>query len=268
MTSAAPLLDARDLSVRRGSRLAAADVSCTLHGGEVLSVVGPNGAGKTSLLLALVGILRRSTGLVRLGGVGIDELSATQRARRAALVPQWHGPAPPFLVREVVAQGRYAHRDRGRRACAAAAATIDAAMERAGVGGLARRRFDTLSGGERQKTMLAAALAQDAPLIALDEPNAGLDPAYQVELIRVLRELRAGGRALLVVSHDLQLPAALGGQVLALRDGRVAAFGAAAKVLSPPVLERVYGARFDLAQLSDGRAVALPAWWDPDHRES
>ncbi len=99
-------------------------------------------------------------------------------------------------------------------------------------------------------------------MLFLDEPNTALDPGYQLDLLRILREWRAAGRGLLVVSHDLQLPAALGGRVIALHAGRIAADGPAADVLTPAVLADIYGAPFDVLHTPAGQAIALPAWWE------
>ncbi len=254
-------LRCRRLSVRRGTHLALRDVDLTLGPDQCLSVVGPNGSGKTTLLLTLLGLLRPSTGTVELGGRDVARLPPRQRARFAAYVPQVIDTAPAFTVADVVAGGRFAHVGSAGRLGAADHEEIARAMALCGVESLAARTFDTLSGGERQKTLLAAAIAQDPRVLMLDEPNAALDPRVQIDLVRILRDWQSDERSLVVISHDLQLPAALGGCVVALRHGTVAAAGAAAEVLTAERLGAVYDAPFGVATTADGRTLLLPAWW-------
>ena len=254
-------IECHDLSVRRAGRLVVHGVSFALRRGESVSLVGPNGSGKSTLLLALLGLLPVERGSVRQAGRELGQLSTRERGRVVAYVPQFMERSPAFRVYDVVAGGRYPHRGSVRSLGQADHAIIEAALVRCGLTALAERLFNTLSGGERQKTLLAAAIAQDPLVLLLDEPNTALDPAYQLELVYILRAWQQDGRSLLVVSHDLQLPAALGGRVLALRDGCLAADGPAAEVLTPDVLSRVYGARFDTVTTSTGSRIALPAWW-------
>jgi len=135
------------------------------------------------------------------------------------------------------------------------------AIEQCSLESLADRPFHAISGGERQKTLIAAAIAQDAAVMFLDEPNTALDPAYQTELVRILREWHAAGRGIVLVSHDLQLPAALGGRVVALNGGQIAADGPVNEVLTSTRLEAVYGAPFAEARLGNGTTIVLPQWW-------
>lgn len=251
-------LRAERLCVDRGRRRVLWDVSFELHGGECLSIIGPNGAGKTTLLLAVLGLLRPAAGGVWLGGQRVDRMPARQRARFAALVPQALEHVPPFTVRQLVADGRHAHLPPWAPPGAGDLRAIEQALATCGVAGLADRRVDQLSGGERQKTLLAAALAQEPQLLVLDEPTTALDPAYRVELVRILRGYHASGGALLVVSHELELPMLLGGRALALRDGRVVADDAVTAVLEPQRLHELYGARFAVARTASGAAFVMP----------
>jgi iron complex transport system ATP-binding protein len=247
-------LECDRLTVRRAGCLVLSEVTVSIGRAECVSLVGPNGSGKTTLLLALAGLLPATTGAVR-------RYSAREWARLLAYVPQSVERAPAFRLRDVVLGGRYVHVGALRPASPADERAVQAALARCGLADLAERRFDAVSGGERQKTLIAAAIAQDAQMLLLDEPNTALDPAYQLELVRILREWHAAGRGLLVVSHDLQLPAALGGRVLALRKGQIAADGPAEQVLVPEVLSDIYGAPFATAVTADGTRVVLPTWW-------
>ncbi len=254
-------LECDGLVVRRGQRVVLSGVTFAMDSDECVSLVGPNGSGKTTLLLAAAGLLPVAGGAVRVAGRDVRQLSPQQRARLFAYVPQGVERTPAFSVREVVAGGRYTHIGALRSLSAADEAAIQVGLARCGLEGLAGRRFDTLSGGEKQKALIAAAIAQDAQLLLLDEPNTALDPASQLELVRILRGWRDVGRGLLVVSHDLQLPAALGGRVIALRAGCVAADGPADEVLTPTGLSALYDAPFSVTRTADGAQLVLPTWW-------
>lgn len=254
-------LECRALCVSRAGRSVVRDVSFALRRGECLSLVGPNGSGKSTLLLTLLGLLPMERGTVLLAGRDLHELAARERGRLAAYVPQLLERTPAFRMWDVVAGGRYPHIGPLRGLNSADRAVVAAALGRCGLSELAERLFNTLSGGERQKTLLAAAIAQDPQVLLLDEPNTALDPAYQLELVHILRTWCRDGRSLFIVSHDLQVPAALGGRVLALREGRLVADGPAEQVLTPQTLAQIYGAHFDTLTTSTGVRIALPAWW-------
>ena len=260
-TDAAPLLAGHGLSVRRGRARVLHAVDVELRGGECLTVVGPNGSGKSTLLRALLGLLPLEAGDVYYHGKSLRTLSPAARARHAAYVPQILEQVPRSTVRDVIAGGRFCHLGATRAFSAAHAAATDRALADCDLTPLAEREFHTLSGGERQKTLLAAALAQDPRALLLDEPHAALDPGYQVELVNILRAWRAPDRAVLLVSHDLHLPIALGARVVALRAGVVAAAGAAHEILTPANLTRIYETPFEEATTRGGARVVLPDWW-------
>jgi len=254
-------LECIDLRVVRGGRPVLRDVSLAFSDGECVALIGPNGSGKTTLMLALLGLLRPAAGSVRVNGREVARLPARVRGRFAAYVPQTVERIPAFSIYEVVAAGRFPHVPPLRPLSEADRELVARALHLCGLAELAGRQINAVSGGERQKALIAAAIAQDAQVMLLDEPNTALDPAYQLELVGLLRAWRARGRGLVLISHDLQLPAALGGRVVALRGGRVVADGDAGAVLVPGRLAEVYGAAFEVAQTPDGRRIVLPAWW-------
>jgi len=261
--SASWTFECTDVTVRRGGRDAVAAISLRLTAGECVCIVGPNGAGKTTLLLAALGLVRPTRGQVRLNGVDFTRLPARARGRFAAYVPQLFGQMPALTVYDIVAGGRYPHISECAPLSPADRAAVDRALALCGLSPLADRAFSTLSGGERQKTLIAAAIAQDPQLICLDEPSASLDPGYQIELARILATWQADGRSLLIVSHDLEFPALLGGRVIALRAGRCAAEGPVDQVLTPEVLSVIYEVPFEIARTVGGRTVLLPRWDGP-----
>ena len=250
-----------ELTVCRGGQAALHDVSFDLPADECVSLIGPNGSGKTTLMLAMLGLLPPAAGSVCLGGVPMQRLSPRHRARYASYVPQVVERIPAFRVRDVVAGGRYAHVSPLRPLSDSDQQVVERALEQCGLGELSERPINAISGGERQKTLIAAAIAQDAHAMFLDEPNTALDPAVQVELVRLLQAWHRAGRGIVLISHDLNLPAALGGRVIALRGGRTVADGPADGILRPERLAEIYETTFEAATTADGRRVALPRWW-------
>ena len=216
------------------------DVSLSANPGQLLAVVGPNGAGKTTLLRLLAGSLTPQHGQVRLDDRPLDELDDRERARALAVVPQSESSPFPVTVREMVAMGRYAHLGPWERAGVRDRAVVERALTRCAVAELANRQLGELSGGERQRARIARALAQEAPILLLDEPTAGLDLRYRMELFHLLRELLAEGLAVLVITHDLNLAARFADRLLLLDRGHATARGAPAEVLSREALETVY----------------------------
>ncbi|GMU21262.1 MAG: hypothetical protein AMXMBFR13_13550 [Phycisphaerae bacterium] len=246
-------VEAAHLSIHRLGRHVLRRVSLTIDDGEVVSIIGPNGAGKSTLMAGLLGLLSATEGEVRLDGVGIERIPRRQVARRIAYVPQVHEGYLGFPVREVVVSGRYAHlgpldplAEQDRKA-------VTAAVTATRIEDLLNRTVDTLSGGERQKVWLAAALAQGASMLFLDEPTNALDPAHQAELIRIMRGFAAAGNTLLVVCHDLNLPLALGGRAVGLKAGKVFFDAQVDVLLDTTRLGELFETKFILHQGKDGR---------------
>jgi len=236
---------ADNLHVCRGHRKVLRGVYLSIRAGECVCLVGPNGAGKTTLMQTLLGLLPISVGTVSLDGEPVGRLSRREVARRIAYVPQAHDGYSGYTVREVVTAGRYPHLEPLGPLQAADHQAVERALAQCELAELADRPLHTLSGGERQKTWIAAALAQDAPALFLDEPTTALDPRYQAELIRLLRSLADQGRTLLVICHDLNVARGLGGRTVALKGGAVAYDGATAEFLSPPRLQEVFETEFE-----------------------
>ena len=192
--SCVAVLTVQQLCVRRGSELVLERVSFALRPGSLTALVGPNGAGKSTLLQALEGQLELASGVVEWDGAPLTRSRARQLL---ALMPQRGEIAWgfPITVRELVALGRVAAQ---RPGCC----DVEAALQRVGLAGLARRRLDQLSGGQQQRALLARTLVQPAQLLLLDEPCAAIDPPSRTELLRVMRQLSDAGLTLLVSSHD------------------------------------------------------------------
>ena len=250
-------IEAIDLQVERLERPVLRDVSVRIEEGACVSIVGPNGAGKSTLMAALLGLIPAREGEVRLDGAVLSSLSRRQIAHRIAYVPQLQEGYLGFRVRDVVASGRYAHLDPLESPGEEDRTAVERAIDACRIGDLLDRTVDTLSGGERQKVSIAAALAQQAPGLFLDEPTTALDPAHRVDLIRIMRDCVGSDRTLLVICHDLNLPLALGGRVVALCEGEIRFDGPVEVLLDTERLADLFGTPFVLHREIDGSATSV-----------
>lgn len=245
-------ITAENLTVHRLGRPVLRDVSLRIGEGDCICVIGPNGAGKSSLMAALLALLPVSDGAVLMDGTPIRRLSRRAIARRVAYVPQIHEGYLGFRVREIVESGRYAYLDPLDSLSEEDRRAIGEAVEACRIETLLDRPLDTLSGGERQKVWIAAALAQQTSMLFLDEPTNALDPAHQAELIRIMRGFLAAGKTLLVICHDLNLPLMLGGRVLALREGQAVFAGPVEDLLDTDRLREIFHTDFVTHHATDG----------------
>ena len=236
------MIEFADIAVRYPRALTDAldGVSLGAQRGAVTAVVGPNGSGKSTLVRALVGRIPLTRGAIRVDGASVATLGGAELARRVAVVAQREDLAFPLIVSEYVALGRFPHLgiwhaadDRDRNA-------VEESMTAAGTATLRDRRIDALSGGEWQRVRLARALAQGGDALVLDEPTAFLDIAHEMSVFELLHGLARAGKAVLLVSHQLNLVARFADQIVLLHRGRVAASGAPDDVMIADVLERVY----------------------------
>ena len=236
-------LEVRDLSVELGRRPIVADVRLDVPTGGWLCVIGPNGAGKTTLVHAIAGLVPR-TGSVRLWGRSTDELGRRERARSVALVPQLPAIPESFTVEQYVLLGRTPHLGLLASEGAGDLEAAATALERLDLGWAASRRLDSLSGGELRRAVIARAIAQEAPLLLLDEPTTGLDIAQQLRVLELVDELRrADGLTVVSTMHDLTLAGRFAQRFALLSGGHVVAEGPRGEVLLPHVIAEHYGAR-------------------------
>jgi iron complex transport system ATP-binding protein len=257
--SALPL-EARGLSHRFGDVRVLHGVDLALAPGRLLVVLGPNGAGKTTLLRILSGVLAAQAGSVALRGAPLAAQSRRAVARALAVVPQ-ELPVPfPFRVRELVAMGRAPWLGLFGQEGPEDRALVGAALEELGLAPFAERTYGTLSGGEKQRVLLARARAQAADLLLLDEPTAHMDLGHRVHTFEWLRAWlaeRSQVRAALLVTHDLQLGARFADEVLLMDGGRVVAHGEPADVLTPERVAEVYAVEATVSRDSHGRVVIV-----------
>jgi iron complex transport system ATP-binding protein len=249
------VLQAEGLGYRVRTRWLVEEVACRLGPGERVAVLGPNGSGKTTLLRLLAGILAPTAGQVFLDGRPLARIPAMERARRVAYLPQNTWVEFDLTVEEVVCLGRFPHTGPWRPFAAADRQQVEWALARLELDAIRRQALPTLSGGERQRVFLARALAQDAPLLVLDEPTAALDVGHQLALMDLLRGLNAAGRTILAAVHDLNLAAAHFERLLLLDRGRLCADGPTAAVLAGPELGRTFGVVVE--SFSEGEAFPV-----------
>ena len=234
------MLTVENLSFGHGDRPVLCDVGFGLERGEVLALLGCNGAGKTTLLRCLLHILRPDSGRVLLDGRDIGALDVAERARLLAYVPQFQAMAFPLTVAETVLMGRRPHM--GWRSSARDREAADEAMAALRLDGLRDRPLQTLSGGQRQKVLLARALAQDTPCLLLDEPTNSLDMAHQLEFLQLVRSSATRrGLCVVIALHDLNLAQAYADRVLMLSKTRVYAWGSPDEALCAESIRAVYG---------------------------
>ncbi len=250
-----PLLRIDGLSVRLGGRPVLTDVSFTVAPGEYTVIVGPNGAGKTTLLRCLVRVLR-GEGAIAIAGRSLESYRQRELATLVAYVPQAGNWAAPYTVEQFVAMARYPHLSPFAALSPEDHRAVGEALERTRTAEFAHRMLETLSGGERQQVGIAAALAQGARLLLLDEPTTFLDYRHQAEVLALLREAnRETGVTILAVTHDLNHAALEAGRAVALREGKVAFCGTARELMQPEVLYGVYATEL---LLIDHPAASIP----------
>ena len=238
------------------------NVSFTAEPGRFVGLIGPNGSGKTTLLRCVYRAQRPSAGRVLLGGRDVWAVPAREVARSMAVVLQEASCEPGYSAWEVVQMGRTPHKRLTERLDGDDDALVAAALAEVRAAGLADREFTTLSGGEKQRVLLARCLAQQPQVLVLDEPTNHLDIRFQLEALDVV-----GGLGVTVVAalHDLNLAAAYCDEIVVLNHGRVAAAGPPAELLSPDLVARVYGVEAEVAVLpSTGRPTVT---YVPGRRE-
>jgi iron complex transport system ATP-binding protein len=248
--SGASWIGVRGLEQRAGGQTILGPLDLDLLRGECLAVVGPNGAGKTTLLRSLAGLLRPFRGELTLEERPFASFSRRELARRIAYVPQIRPAQIPLKVEELVLLGRYPHLSRLQMAPRRQDfAAVERALAEVGIGALRARPVDALSGGERQAVFIAAALAQEAELLVLDEPTIHLDALHQRDLAALLLRLKeTAARTVVVATHDLNLASLLGDRLLALRVGRALALGPPADIVRQEVLGELFSARFEIVR--------------------
>jgi iron complex transport system ATP-binding protein len=243
------MLEARDLAFGFPARRVGSGVSLRVEAGQTLAVLGGNGAGKTTLLRTLLGLLPPQAGTVEIDGAPLHPLTPAERARRLAYVPQQHVAPFAFTVEDIVLMGRAARISAFARPGRADRAAAVRALERLRIEALAQRPFTELSGGERQLALIARALAQEAPILVLDEPTASLDFGNRARVLAELDRLRDAGLAIVFSTHEPEHALAHADQALLLAHGRPLASDSAPRALTAANVTRLYGIPVELVEV-------------------
>jgi iron complex transport system ATP-binding protein len=245
---APPILRAADVTVRVGTRALLDRITLTVPSGSMTVLLGPNGAGKTTLIRVLAGILAPAEGEVFLGGQRLGDLNRSALARQIAYLPQQTATSFEIQVEDAVALGRYPHLGTWGSLRPSDYERIAWALERVGLTALRRRTLPTLSGGERQRVFIARALAQEAPILLLDEPITALDVGRQFELMALLAGLHRDGHTVVAALHDLRPAVEFFPRALLLNGGRLAAAGPTREIVLGQDLGAAFGVRVGLGE--------------------
>ena len=237
------MIEVGDVDVHLGGVEVLSGVSATVGEGTFVGLVGPNGAGKSTLLRTIAGVLAPVSGRVLIDGTDVHTLSARGASKLVAVVPQDTSLSFAFDVRDVVAMGRTPYRGRVRTGDPVGRERVEWALSRTETDHLAERSIADVSGGERQRVVLARALAQDAPVLLLDEPTSSLDINHQLRTLELVSELVSEGKTVVAAIHDLNLAAHYCEGIVVLSDGRVLESGPPEHVLTEGVLEEAFDTR-------------------------
>ena len=248
------MIELRNVGLRVGGRPLLRDVDATIARGQFVAVLGANGAGKTTLLRAIAGLHSCSAGAIVLDGVESAQLRPIERAKRVALVTGDEVLLDALQVRDVVAIGRFPHHRWWQwRAESSDDLAVERALRAVRIETFADRLFSTLSAGERQRVWIALGLAQETPILLLDEPTSHLDVRVAHDILALLHGLTRDGKSVVCALHDVNEAAAYADRVALLGEETLLAFAAPREVLAGSLLERAYGIAMEQIPLPDGR---------------
>lgn len=234
------------------------DLDLTIESGEWLSLIGPNGAGKTTVLRAIAG-LAPARGVIRVGDLAVDRLGPRDLARLVAMLPQEPHIPPGMTVAQYVLLGRSPHLGYLGRESAGDRRIAAEVLHRLSLDGMAERSLDNLSGGERQRAAIARALAQQAPVLLIDEPTTSLDIGRQQDVLELVDEIRTErGLTVIAAMHDLTLAGQYSDRLALLVAGRLVAVGPPSEILTEPAIAEHYQARVQVVPLNGSGAAVVP----------
>ena len=234
-------------------------MSFTINKGDFAALIGPNGAGKTTVFRVLSGYLRATSGKIRIKDKDIMELSHAERAENMAVVPQNVFSPLSYTVRQIVEMGRVSRLSKFSAPSRKDKEAISNAIEVMDVDSYSETPFNNLSGGEKQRVMLAMALAQEPEILLLDEPTSHLDIGHSTQLMKILSELNRERRlTILLISHDINIAARYASRIILMKSGRIIRDGGVRSVLEPSLIESAYDCKVKILDDGDGGRFILP----------
>jgi len=251
-------IEVKNLSFSYGNHRVLDDVSFEALDGELLAVLGPNGVGKSTLFYCMLALQHPGAGAVLLDGKPVHEMPSTQLARRIAYVPQSHAPTFNYSVFDMVLMGTTARVGGFSAPGPDEMKAAQDALERVGIPHLASRGYLRISGGERQLTLIARALAQKAKVIIMDEPTANLDYGNGLRVLSLVKELARESYTVIQSTHNPDHAFLFADRVLALNNGRVAAYGAPRECLTAELIYELYRIHVRLREIEDGNTLCEP----------
>ncbi|PGS50161.1 ABC transporter ATP-binding protein [Bacillus sp. AFS041924] len=230
-----------NITIKYDNRIISRNLSVQIPDGSFTVIVGPNGCGKSTLLRTLSNLLKPSEGKILLDGKAITSYKSKEVARKLGLLPQSSTAPDGITVANLIAHGRYPYQSLIRQWTDEDEAAVMSAMELTNTSDLSHRYVDELSGGQRQRVWVAMVLAQQTPMLLLDEPTTYLDIAHQIELLELFKDLNQQGNTLVAVLHDLNHAARYADNIIAMKDGQVIAQGNPSEIITEKLVEEVFG---------------------------
>jgi iron complex transport system ATP-binding protein len=255
------VLSCNNLHFNYGKKKVLGGIDLELKEGEILSLLGPNGTGKSTLMKIILGLLKPQDGHVAVYGKALGRYGAKERAKTVAYVPQSSNVAFAFSALDVVMMGRVSHGSIFSNPTKTDREKAVEAMDRLGIASLANRDYPTMSGGEKQLTLIARVLAQGAKILIMDEPISGLDYGNQLLLLETIISLSKEGYSFLKSTHFPEHAMIIGGRTIAIKNGSVIADGDSANVISPELIGILYGAKVDIKSTECGYPVCVPSFF-------
>lgn len=255
----------RKLVVERGGKTILHDMTASLPKGKITAIVGPNGCGKSTLLKAVNCMIPVSGGSIEVSGRDVRSFSRKALSREIAFLTQTHDLPQDVPVADLVAMGRFPYRKLLSPLTKDDQAAINRAIEAVGLQGYEKRAMQHLSGGEQQRAWLAVLLAQDAPILLLDEPTTYLDVRHQLRILKLLRDINENwGKTVVIVLHDMNQAYQYADEVVIMKEGSLVSTGKPHDVLTPAMLRHVFAIDAEIVRTKDGRPLIVPIDCLPD----
>ncbi len=253
------MMEVKNLSFSYGTHEVLKNISFSAEYGEVLSVLGPNAVGKSTLFSCILRLLTPKNGEILIDGNSVASLTAKQLAKKIAYIPQSHNPVFNYSVFDMALMGTTAQLGTFANPGKAQTALVEQALERLGILHLRDRGYLQLSGGERQLTLFARALVQNAKILIMDEPSASLDYGNRLRVMQTVRSLATEGYCIIQSTHDPDQAYLYSDKLLALYDGKVLAHGAPKDVFDAPLISKLYGVEVEVCKINgDAHRVCIP----------